>query len=86
MTPDLNPSHSRARGLARRDHFQVSRAQDFQVPVPLQASTLGEYHLPSTTECYAPTPWQAWLPFYFLPHPSGGGHGAGGPEAGGSQH
>ncbi|XP_053783303.1 fer-1-like protein 4 isoform X4 [Desmodus rotundus] len=29
----FSPLKSRARGLARRDHFQVSRAQDFQVGV-----------------------------------------------------
>lgn len=46
---DLIASCSRARGLAHRDPFQLSRAQDFQVPLSLQALTLGEYHLPSTT-------------------------------------
>nr|XP_045376953.1 fer-1-like protein 4 isoform X1 [Camelus bactrianus] len=44
----FSPLKSRAWCLSRGDPFQVSRAQDFQVLLSLQAITLGEYHSPST--------------------------------------
>lgn len=40
VIPDHVPSLSRTRGLSRRDPFQVSRAQDFQVLLSLPALTL----------------------------------------------
>lgn len=63
VTPDHVPSHSRARGLSRRDPFQVPGAQDFQVLLSLQAITLGK-PLPSTTGAY-PHPSLGRLRFLF---------------------
>lgn len=60
---DLNPLGSRARGLVRRDPFQVSRAQDFQVLFSLQALTLGNTTCPPPRQVLPSLPWQAWLPF-----------------------
>lgn len=48
MRADLNPPCSRTRGLACRDPFQMSRIQDFQVALSLQALTLGNTTLHHT--------------------------------------